>query len=359
LLHTIKERRDDFENVMISFAGLVAESFQGAETRAREIGSFLAETSHSAGDEIDRQFTDIRAKMGQEHERMAAALRAASDQANAELDGIFGQTTQRFQSAAGELRDMSRKIQQELEGTREALRANAANLPQETAQQAASMRRIVADQIKALEELSEIVTRSGRTFDVSTPTQTAAPATQPRRVEPPRAAEPVRAAAQQPEPRRQPATPARSAASQPAERGGWLSELLARASSEEGTEASGAAAKTPQPAQPLDTLSLDVARMIDHEAAAAAWARYRRGEANAFSRKIYIGRGAQTFEEVRRRYRLDPEFHATVDRYVQEFERLLAELGRENQDDAVAQTYLTSETGKVYTMLAHAAGRLG
>ncbi|WOJ89887.1 hypothetical protein RZS28_00800 [Methylocapsa polymorpha] len=99
--------------------------------------------------------------------------------------------------------------------------------------------------------------------------------------------------------------------------------------------------------------------MIDHDAAAEAWDRYRRGEANAFSRRIYVGRGPQTFEEVRRRYRLDPEFHATVDRYVQEFERLLAEVRRDQQDDAATQTYLTSETGKVYTMLAHAAGRLG
>ncbi len=99
--------------------------------------------------------------------------------------------------------------------------------------------------------------------------------------------------------------------------------------------------------------------MIDPNAAAEAWERYRRGEPNAFSRRIYIGRGLQTFDEVRRRYRLDPEFHATIDRYVQEFERLLAELNRDSPDDAATRTYLTSETGKVYTMLAHASGRLG
>jgi hypothetical protein len=62
---------------------------------------------------------------------------------------------------------------------------------------------------------------------------------------------------------------------------------------------------------------------------------------------------------VRRRYRLNPEFHATVDRYVQEFERLLAELNRDNADPSVLRSYLISETGLVYTMLAHASGRLG
>ena len=52
------------------------------------------------------------------------------------------------------------------------------------------MRRAVADQIKALEELNEIVTRSGRAFDVSQPAPVrgrAAPPVSPRRVEPARA----------------------------------------------------------------------------------------------------------------------------------------------------------------------------
>ena len=49
----------------------------------------------------------------------------------------------------------------------------------------------------------------------------------------------------------------------------------------------------------------------------------------------------------------------TVDRYIGEFERLLEEVSRDDRGQVVARTYLTSETGKVYTMLAHAAGRFG
>ena len=99
--------------------------------------------------------------------------------------------------------------------------------------------------------------------------------------------------------------------------------------------------------------------MIDHAAAADAWERYRRGEADAFSRRqIYVGRGPQVFDDIRKRYRLDPEFHATVDRYVQEFERLLEELGQDGANEAVVKTYLLSERGKVYTLLAHVAGKL-
>jgi hypothetical protein len=111
--------------------------------------------------------------------------------------------------------------------------------------------------------------------------------------------------------------------------------------------------------EPLETISHDIARMVDHAAIAEAWDNYRRGETNAFSRQLYIGRGPQTFDEIRRRYRGDVEFRTTVDRYVQEFEQLLADVSRDDRDDSLTRTYLTSETGKVYTMLAHAAGRFG
>ncbi len=42
---------------------------------------------------------------------------------------------------------------------------------------------------------------------------------------------------------------------------------------------------------------------------------------------------------------------------MQEFERLIAQVSHEDRDSALAKSYLTSETGKVYTMLAHASGR--
>ena len=76
-----------------------------------------------------------------------------------------------------------------------------------------------------------------------------------------------------------------------------------------------------------------------------------------FTRKLYTMQGQRTFEEVRRKYRSDQEFMQTIDRYIGEFERLLDEVSREERGQMLARTYLTSETGKVYTMLAHAAGR--
>jgi hypothetical protein len=50
-------------------------------------------------------------------------------------------------------------------------------------------------------------------------------------------------------------------------------------------------------------------------------------------------------------------FKLSVDRYIDLFVRLLVVVSRDDRGHVVALTYLTSETGTVYTLLAHAAGR--
>ncbi len=107
----------------------------------------------------------------------------------------------------------------------------------------------------------------------------------------------------------------------------------------------------------LESLSVDIARMIDHEATAELWERYQRGERGVGGRRLYTAQGQKAFEEIRNKYRADPEFRQTVEHYIHEFERLLEDVSRGDRGPAVARNYLTSDTGKVYTMLAHAAGR--
>src|SRR5262249_55556270 len=64
----------------------------------------------------------------------------------------------------------------------------------------------------------------------------------------------------------------------------------------------------------LDSLAVDIARMIDHDAAAELWDRYKRGERSVFTRKLYTMQGQKAFEEIRKRYRADSDFKRTVDR---------------------------------------------
>ena len=110
---------------------------------------------------------------------------------------------------------------------------------------------------------------------------------------------------------------------------------------------------------PLELLSLDIGRLMDRNLAAEMWDRYQRGESKAFTKRLYTPAGQKAFDEVARKYRADRGFKQTVDRYIAEFERLLDEVARDDRGPQALRGHLTSETGLVYTLLAHAAGRLG
>jgi hypothetical protein len=138
---------------------------------------------------------------------------------------------------------------------------------------------------------------------------------------------------------------------------GWLSDLLHRTDAGAGQPPRG---RAPQPpANPLESLSLDIGRLMDRNLAAEMWDRYQRGESKAFSKRLYTPAGQKAFDEVSRKYRADRSFKQTVDRYIAEFERLLDEVARDDRGPQALRSHLTSETGMVYTLLAHAAGRLG
>jgi len=109
--------------------------------------------------------------------------------------------------------------------------------------------------------------------------------------------------------------------------------------------------------QTLDELTHDIGRLVDGPAAAECWDRTLKGQTAAFTRRIYSLQGLQTFEALRRRYRGEPAFREQVDHYISEFDKMLKQVGAGEQGQVLTRTYLTSDTGKVYTLLAHAAGR--
>jgi hypothetical protein len=306
--------------------------------------------------------------------RTTASLKAAYDQTMDEVKSMFHDANQRFADASRELREAAQEVQNSLESTRQELKRGAFELPHETQEGVAAMRRVVADQIRALAELNTIVTRHGRS-DLADGGDAEIVAAGIRRLasphrEPTLVAEaPARITHA---PRSAPAEPRRGAARASAEirrlerasrdggdggeRGGWLTDALSRATrGDEGVDGE----RSPLHAiESLDSLSVDIARMIEHDAAVEFWDRYRRVERNVLSRRLYSKHGQQAFEEIRNRYRRSSDFRETVDRYIGEFERLLEQVSRDDRGQVLSKTYLTSDTGKVYTLLAHAAGKL-
>ena len=66
-----------------------------------------------------------------------------------------------------------------------------------------------------------------------------------------------------------------------------------------------------------------IARALDATTASAIWSRFRAGQRGVMVRSIYTVDGRTTFDEVQRRYKAEPAFRETVDRYMLDFEQLL------------------------------------
>ena len=382
LINTLDSRSGEIEERLKLFNGLLDESLESAEARARDIAQTIAEATANGTRAITDQYQQVRESAEDERRRTLDALRQIYDHATGDAQSMFQGATERFTEIVQSMKHMANEMQKELETTRQELRRGILELPQETAESAAQMRRVIVDQIEALAELNRIVARHGREVEMSEPI-----ARRPAAREETAAVAGTRAEAARPAPfvgNAPPMAPSARRAERGTERGGnyapppspapqpassaqqaqanWLSDLLSRASRDNEPQPArgrgGDERSTRHTIESLDSLSVDIARMIDHDAAAELWERYNRGERNVFTRKLYTMQGQKAFEEVRRRYRSDREFKQTVDRYIAEFERLLDEVSRDDRGQVVVRTYLTSETGKVYTMLAHAAGRI-
>jgi phosphoglycolate phosphatase-like HAD superfamily hydrolase len=403
---------------------LLDNAFGEAEKRANGLSERMLTSLNSSLGELDQLMDASARKSGAAANTMREALRQAVEEAVARFDG-----------ATEEIRRSATEIRKELDMTRNELKRGAFDLPEEAKESAAAMRRAVAEQIKALQDISQIVGKSTRQFEVSDQSmramasaQPAPPRPQPQpqqqvipddlgmrgslpiertpvapqrppepRREPVRdvAPEPVREPVRenrevrreaQPEIRERPRSEIvdRTRAPQPeenrAEGGGWISDLLRAASREESPAAApaprqpAAPAARPAPEAPaapraqdqrnprhmvesLNSLSVDIARAIDHDASVDLWRRYQRGERDVFTRRLYTLKGQQTFDDIKQKYEREPEFRTAVDRYIADFEKLLGDVARTDRDKTITQSYLTSDTGKVYTMLAHASGR--
>ena len=179
----------------------------------------------------------------------------------------------------------------------------------------------------------------------------------------------------QPEPPQMPAFPE----PQPSERRGqWsLGDLLARASEDDNgfpeKDNSYGAPQFTQPFAPsaprggssfappdvsgIDFSMSDIAACIDERRVLDVWSRLKRGETDILQQRGFYRQSQGIVDRVQRRYETDQGFRSVVERYLADFEKMLAEAGR--TDPRTVQARLGSEDGRIYFVLAHISGRLG
>ena len=404
MLHAVNTKGADLDNMMRSYAGMVENTLTNAESRAKQVGTALVRDTAGQAQQALTQIERLREEAQAHTARAVGDLKSSFETVITQIGRQLEQMRGQFDNASRGMRDAAQKTATDLDSMRQEMQRRMEGLPQQTAQATAAIRKALADQLKEIEAITPVLTRP----------QIPSPAPEPYRApqltqrrEPPltlrdevRQASEFDAPAPQYDPRGRPmgdadlgdvtgglaqqlsgaAQGGRGPAANEPQRGypqgaaeyretggrreGWsVGDLLTNA------DAPGYPPQRPDPYAPRGPqpqqgggqggLRLDeIARAIDHRTAAEVWQRFRAGERGVLGRHLYSLDGQATFDEISRRYDRDQDFRATVDRYIGDFERLLREAEQNDPEGRVIQNYMTSETGRVYLLLAHASGRL-
>jgi predicted NBD/HSP70 family sugar kinase len=344
-LDRLSNKADEFSSFVGNYSTSIAGTLTDADQRAR---SELERVRASATAESERTLEDLRNR-----------LNVVSTAVTSEL----GSLTNRFTETSEEMRHQASRTASEIAAEQSRLRSDMERLPTTAQESSEGMRRALHDQIKALDQLSQLAQRTAAQRDVVPPpaalhSETIPPMGHPQRRPQPDQARSITTLSStiaQELGNRQ-----RTRGGQPDAREGWsLGDLLSRASrDEEGHgQAPGAG---PQHGAPTG-FGLDlqaISRALDPATAAAIWARIRSGQRGVMVRSIYGNEGRALFDDVSHRCRSDAEMSRTVSRYLSDFERIVGESDQRDPSGRLSHSQLVSDTGRVYLFLAHASGRL-
>ena len=356
-------------------SGAISRS-AGAATRAiaATVDELKAATA-ALGDDVGRAATETigaatdnlraaTAAMSAEVTRATAALSSDLTGRADELRKLVGTAVsdndvaaERFNAAMIRLGGAAREAGNAIHEATSELEERMSRMPTEAASSAASLNHVLQEQVSALAAIADIVVRHARVLDRSSPS--AAPQTQaaPQPVAPP------------PLPRPETSWPeaSRPVAPDAAQRRWGIPDLLAAAERDRElptAPANDAAGDTEfhrsslQVIETLQALAIDLDRALEQNPPAELWQRYQAGERNVFARRLYNMAGRQLYDRIAVKYRAEAEFREHVDRFVSLFERLLASAASRDRDNILVETYLGSDTGKAYLILAQASGKL-
>jgi hypothetical protein len=106
----------------------------------------------------------------------------------------------------------------------------------------------------------------------------------------------------------------------------------------------------------LNSLSIDLTRVLDPQEADRVWKEFAKGDASAFTRRFLQMREEVPMQRLKEKYEQDGQFRNYVMRYFRQFEELFEQALGNDHNDLLATTLTTSDVGKLYSYLAGALG---
>jgi len=103
----------------------------------------------------------------------------------------------------------------------------------------------------------------------------------------------------------------------------------------------------------LNSLAIDVNRLLGTSISEAAWDRFLKGDKGIFARLLY-GKGyMETNRRIRERFKNDKAFRKYVMEYMSEFKGLLGHARTLDHSNVLESTFLSADVGKLYLLLEH------
>ena len=346
LSHTIDRlsgKADEFGRTLAGYSSNLEGSLSNIEVKARAIAEELRDGAESKSRVLMAELDRVKHETEAQSDRALADLRNRFQNVSGELSREFETLSNRLSTASDETRMRAAEAAATLAREQARIREEAARLPASTRETAESMRRALQDQLRAIEQLTQISQRA------NAPREIMRPEPAPARLQASLTSSLVQ---QESSPSR-----GRGAPQQEAREGWSLGDLLARASHED--EAHHAPPPEPPPAAAPVRLDIGmIARALDPATASAIWNRIRAGQRNVLVRSIYAPEARTLFDEIASRVKIDPDLSQSIFRYLSDFERIIKEAEARDTTGRTAQGHLVSDTGRVYLFLAHAAGRI-
>ncbi|HEX2843033.1 hypothetical protein [Hyphomicrobium sp.] len=378
-------KADEFGRFVQGFSSTMEGSLTSAEQRARAAAEQLRASAEAAKHTAIQDLERFRIEAGAEGERALEELRSRFSSISNVVSEQLSTLNSRIDQTSDEVRQRASRAAADIAAEQMRLKEQMDRLPAATRENADAMRRALQDQLRAIEQLSNLTTRSlaGRDVTMPQPPQPGTPglptltgsySAETRAADPTGRSLNTLAASSNPaqggwggDPRPSPyqALPRPGAPAPGGEsREGWsLGDLLARASRDEEGHHQAASAHPahvqPSPVSIPFHNQIDViARALDPATTAALWQRIGAGQRGVMVRSIYTPEGRAIFDDLSLRYRTDPDLQRTVNHYLVDFENIRRDAEQRDPSGRAVSGHLLSDMGRVYLFLAHVSGRI-
>jgi uncharacterized protein YukE len=169
LIDSASSRAQDIDTVMTNYMNMIEESLAAAEVRSKDISRVIAEQTSIAVQNLEQEIRKLESSSGGQITQASRVLREQHERAMASMNEMLSSTASDFQQTAQDMRMTAQQVVKDIDLARADLKRAIVDLPEETKTNADAMRKVVADQIAALNTLADVVKRQTGTSDFSGP----------------------------------------------------------------------------------------------------------------------------------------------------------------------------------------------